>query len=52
MPMVSYGERLGSRLSKKAEQTKRSGAQWLLIESLDHLWHMTQWSQQPIGSAE
>ncbi|HXS33275.1 MAG TPA: hypothetical protein VN758_05835 [Solirubrobacterales bacterium] len=49
MPTVSYGERLGSRLSKKAEQTKRSGAQWLLIESLDHLWHMTQWSQQPIA---
>jgi hypothetical protein len=49
MPTVSYGERLGSRLSKKAEQTKRSGAQWLLIDSLDHLWHMTQWSQQPIA---
>ena len=49
MPTVSYGERLGSRLSRKAEQTKRSGAQWLLIDSLDHLWHMTQWSQQPIA---
>jgi hypothetical protein len=49
MPTVSYGERLGSRLSKKAEQSKRSGAQWLLIDSLDHLWHMTQWSQQPIA---
>lgn len=50
MPTVSYGERLGSRLSKKAEQTKRSGAQWLLIDSLDHFWHMTQWSQQPIAT--
>jgi hypothetical protein len=50
MPTVSYGERLGSRLLKKAEQTKRSGAQWLLIDSLDHLWHMTQWSQQPIAN--
>ncbi|MDX6610160.1 MAG: hypothetical protein QOF85_2085 [Solirubrobacterales bacterium] len=49
MPTVSYGERLGSRLSKKAEQTKRSRARWLLIDSLDHLWHMTQWSQQPIA---
>jgi hypothetical protein len=46
MPTVSYGERLSSRLSEKAAQTKRSGAQWLLIDSLDHLWHMTQWARQ------
>ena len=45
---ISYGERLGLRLSKKTEQTNRSGAQWLLIDSLDHLWHMTQWSRQSI----
>jgi hypothetical protein len=49
MPTVSHGERLGLRLSKKVEQTKRSGAQWLLIDSLDHPWHMTQWSQQSIA---
>lgn len=46
MPTVSHGERLGLRLAEKVEQTKRSGAQWLLIDSLDHLWHMTGWSQQ------
>lgn len=49
MPTVSYGERLGFRLAEKAEQTRRSRARWLLIDSLDHLWHMTQWSQQSVA---
>jgi len=49
MPLVSHGERLGSRLADKVEQTARSGARWLLIDSLDHLWHMTRWSQQSLA---
>jgi hypothetical protein len=50
MPMVSFGERLGMRLAGKARQTERSGASWLLIDSLDQLWHMTAWSRQPISA--
>jgi hypothetical protein len=49
MPTVSHGERLGLRLAEKAKQTKRSGAQWLLIDSLDHLWYMTRWSEQSLA---
>jgi hypothetical protein len=50
MPEVSFGERLGNRLAKKARQAARSRANWLLIDSLDHLWHMTAWSQQSLGT--
>lgn len=48
MPAVSFRERLGMRLRKKAEQTVRSKGNWLLIDSFDVLWHMSGWSQLPL----
>jgi hypothetical protein len=49
MPRVSFRERLGKRLQEKAVQTARSGANWLLIDSFDNLWHMTGWSHLPLA---
>ena len=37
------------KLEKKIEQTRRSGADWLLIDSLDHLWHMTAWGDRALA---
>lgn len=45
MPVISFGKRLGGKLEKKAMQTRKSGATWLLVDSLDHLWHLTGWSR-------
>ena len=48
-PVVAFDRRLQNKLADKAEQTRRSGADWLLIDSLDHLWHLTAWSQMGLG---
>ena len=48
MPTVSFDLRLERKLRAKAEQTRRSRAEWLLVDSLDHLWHMTAWGRQPL----
>jgi hypothetical protein len=48
LPHVSFDRRLRGRLHEKAAQTRRSGADWLVIDSVDHLWHMTGWAQQSL----
>jgi hypothetical protein len=48
-PVVAFDRRLQNKLSDKARQTRRSGADWLLIDSLDHLWHLTGWSQMHLA---
>jgi hypothetical protein len=48
LPTVAFDRRLKNKLHAKAEQTRRSGAEWLLVDSLDHLWHMTAWGRQPL----
>lgn len=50
MPHVSFDRRLKNRLREKADQTRRSHADWLVIDSLDHLWHMTGWAQQSLAA--
>jgi hypothetical protein len=50
MPHADFDRRLKNRLRKKADQTRKSRANWLVIDSLDHLWHMTGWAQQPLGA--
>ncbi len=50
MPHVNFARRLKNRLRTKADQTRRSRAGWLVIDSLDHLWHMTGWAQQPLDA--
>lgn len=50
MPHVEFDRRLKNRLRAKAGQTRRSGADWLVIDSLDHLWHMTGWAQQSLAA--
>lgn len=48
LPTVAFDRRLVHKLRAKAEQTRRSGAEWLLVDSLDHLWHMTAWGRKPL----
>jgi hypothetical protein len=48
MPTVSFDLRLERKLRAKAEQTRRSSAEWLLVDFLDHLWRMTAWDRQPL----
>ncbi|MBS1888793.1 MAG: hypothetical protein JSU06_16540 [Actinobacteria bacterium] len=48
LPHVAFDRRLKNRLRKKADQTRRSRADWLVIDSLDDLWHMTGWARQPL----
>ena len=48
-PVVAFDRRLQNKLADKAEQIRCSGADWLLIDSLDHLWHLTAWSQMGLG---
>jgi hypothetical protein len=50
MPHVSFDRRLKNRLREKADQTRRSRADWLVINSLDHLWHMTGWAHQSLAA--
>jgi hypothetical protein len=50
MPHVAFDRRLKNRLRAKAGQTRRSRADWLVIDSLDHLWHMTSWAQQSLAA--
>ncbi len=50
MPHVHFDRRLKNRLRAKAEQTRKSKADWLVIDSLDQLWHMTGWAQQSLAA--
>ncbi len=49
LPVVAFDRRLERKLRTKAKQTRRSGADWLLVDSLDHLWHLTRWGRQPLA---
>jgi hypothetical protein len=48
MPKVDYGRRIADKPRDKVEQARRSRAQWLLVDWLDHLWHMTAWGARPL----
>jgi hypothetical protein len=45
MPAVNCLKRWGNKIQKKKIQTRRSGATWLIVDSHDHLWSLTPWSQ-------
>jgi hypothetical protein len=49
MPEVDYARRIAGKLEAKTEQTRKSGADWLLIDWMDHLWHMTTWGSRPLA---
>ncbi len=37
MPEVDYAGRIADKLEAKIEQTRKSGADWLLVDRMDHL---------------
>jgi hypothetical protein len=47
-PPTDQWERIGRRLVEKAEQSRRSGADWLVVDILSDLWRFTPWSSQPL----
>ena len=49
-PPVDLWRRTAGRIRDAAAQSKESGASWLIIESLDHFWQLTPWSQQPLAA--
>jgi hypothetical protein len=49
MPEVDYARRIADKLEAKVEQTRKSGADWLLVDWMDHLWHMTAWGARPLA---
>jgi hypothetical protein len=48
LPTVPFGRRLAGRLAQKARQALGSGADWLAVDSLDHLWHLSGWADSPL----
>jgi hypothetical protein len=50
MPAVNLWRRTAARITEAVGQTRRSGATWLLVESLDNLWQLTPWSTQTLAS--
>jgi hypothetical protein len=48
MPAVDHARRLHLKLQDKAEQTKRSGANWIFCNVLSDMWRLTAWSQAPL----
>jgi hypothetical protein len=49
LPMISYGQRIADKLGDKADQMRRSRADWVLVDWMDHLWHMTAWGARPLA---
>lgn len=47
--MISYGQRIADKLGDKADQMRRSRADWVLVDWMDHLWHMTAWGARPLA---
>lgn len=47
LPPVAVGERLAAKVATKTAQTRASGAGWLVIDSFDHLWHLSQIAALP-----
>jgi hypothetical protein len=50
IPPVDLWHRTAARIRAAAAQTEASGAAWLVVESLDHFWQLTPWSQQPLAT--
>jgi hypothetical protein len=46
MPAEDLWRRILARIASAAEQVTKSGARWLVIESLDNLWELTPWSRE------
>jgi hypothetical protein len=49
MPQTAYDRRITNKLGDKVEQIRASGADWLLVDWMDHLWHMTAWGARPLA---
>lgn len=47
LPPVDVGARLAAKIATKATQTKSSGAGWLVVDSFDHLWHLSRIAALP-----
>lgn len=50
MPRTAYDRRITDKLANKVQQIRTSGANWLLVDWMDHLWHMTTWGARPSPS--
>ena len=48
-PTISYERRIGGKLRAKAKQALNSGADWIVVDWMDHLWHMTAWGARPLA---
>ena len=48
LPRIDYAKRILDKLGNKAKQAQRSGADWILADWSDHLWHMTAWGAQTL----
>jgi hypothetical protein len=49
MPRTAYDRRITDKLANKVQQIRTSGANWLLVDWMDHLWHMTTWGARPLA---
>jgi len=49
MPIEDLWRKTTARIAYAAEQMTKSGASWLVVESLDNLWELTPWSREPAG---
>lgn len=47
MPAQDLWRRVTARIAFATEQMTRSGASWLVIETLDNMWELTPWSREP-----
>jgi hypothetical protein len=47
LPPEDLWRRMTARVASAAEQMTKSGASWLVIESLDNFWELTPWSREP-----
>ncbi len=50
MPAEDLWRRATARIAFAAEQMTKSGARWLVIESLDNMWELTPWSRAPAAA--
>lgn len=49
MPQTAYDRRITNKLGDKVEQIRASGADWLLVDWMDNLWHMTGWGARSLA---
>jgi hypothetical protein len=50
LPTIDYAKRILDKLGDKAKQARRSGADWIVADWTDHLWHMTAWGAQTLAA--